>query len=176
MKLTDDLIVTNIPAIELTDEQKAIWASWIVALRSGNFAQGNGCLKTFQDHAKTVIGHCCLGVLCDTIYPQHLKKLNLLFKQIPENSRDWILIREEALEDLPETRLSASLDAGLCKYIGIPDPLGFRVNTRSDNADRALAAMPNLAGLNDAGVPFAKIADILAFAMNGGYSEATNEA
>ena len=37
----------------------AIKAEWVKALRSGNYAQGKGNLRTFDDK------YCCLGVLCD---------------------------------------------------------------------------------------------------------------
>lgn len=35
---------------------------WVKALRSGNYAQGQGCLKNAKNF-------CCLGVLCDVIDP-----------------------------------------------------------------------------------------------------------
>ena len=41
---------------ELRDE-------WVAALRSGDYPQGQGALKTAD-------GYCCLGVLCDIVDPK----------------------------------------------------------------------------------------------------------
>lgn len=37
-------------------------AKWVAALRSGDYIQGQGFLKTTDEHGAK---HCCLGVLCD---------------------------------------------------------------------------------------------------------------
>lgn len=39
-----------------------IKAKWLAALRSGNYRQGMGWLRTSN-------GFCCLGVLCDVVEP-----------------------------------------------------------------------------------------------------------
>jgi hypothetical protein len=38
-------------------------AEWVAALRSGRYAQGQGCLRTVDNT------FCCLGVACDLIDP-----------------------------------------------------------------------------------------------------------
>lgn len=40
-----------------------IKAKWVAALRSGKYKQGRGRLRSGDEF-------CCLGVLCDIVYPQ----------------------------------------------------------------------------------------------------------
>lgn len=38
-------------------------AKWLIALRSGKYAQGHGYLAI--EHPEGALKHCCLGVLCE---------------------------------------------------------------------------------------------------------------
>lgn len=42
---------------------KEVKEKWIAALRSGNYKQCKGMLRSSD-------GFCCLGVLCDVLYPE----------------------------------------------------------------------------------------------------------
>lgn len=42
---------------------------WIRALRSGKYKRADGELRVVDDRGK-ILGHCCLGVLCDLLDPK----------------------------------------------------------------------------------------------------------
>lgn len=46
---------------------KTTAGEWVDALRSGDYKQGRGTLKTLL--SENVTQHCCLGVLCDILDP-----------------------------------------------------------------------------------------------------------
>ena len=51
------------PEYPSNDKMDPTWkAKWLTALRSGDYTQTTGNLRTEQ-------GHCCLGVLCDIVDP-----------------------------------------------------------------------------------------------------------
>lgn len=59
---------------------------WVKALRSGEYVQGNGCLKDSQNK------YCCLGVLTDIYNKAHNKK-NRGYKNrnqvLADNVKKW---------------------------------------------------------------------------------------
>ena len=55
-----------------TDEQRALAHRWAVALRSGDYIQGNGMLKIVIPNPsweEPIVKYCCMGVLCDIVKP-----------------------------------------------------------------------------------------------------------
>jgi hypothetical protein len=117
-------------------------AKWLAALRSGEYAQAKARLKTNS-------GYCCLGVLCDL----HAKETEGHWGNA---GGDPVYLGD--LFDLPET---------VQKWAGVND-----AEPRIDVA-HITAALPNVvnsrddrgfltvAQLNDRGVSFALIADLI---------------
>ena len=61
---------------------------WIAALRSGEYAQGKGYLRTHDDT------FCCLGVLCDVVDPSKWKEFDIkthTYARSYESARTWAL-------------------------------------------------------------------------------------
>lgn len=84
---------------------------WLVALRSGDYMQGNDVLRTKAD------GYCCLGVLCNVIDPTRWQlapkydhyyayrfgdgdDTRLDSTEIPTNDRDWYGISFDNMNQL----------------------------------------------------------------------------
>ena len=116
---------------------------WLTALRSGKYKQGRACLRSSNDE------FCCLGVLCDLYDPNgwiEMKSGRADWGYGPDENtvaqpyfvNDWA--------DLQETIVFA------------PDcPLLARVRETATWVE-SWATLP---GMNDEGVPFALIADII---------------
>lgn len=56
---------------KMTDPE--LKSRWIAALRSGDYEQGQGALKT-NDGADSQ--HCCLGVLCELVAPEGFQEMS----------------------------------------------------------------------------------------------------
>ena len=127
---------------------------WVDALKSGTYQQGQGKL-----HATDINGacmYCCLGVLCD-----------LYMQQNPDELDVKVVTRKDAAYPQEYSQLSIG-DASLTVYdndslvlplrvrewAGISDPIGRFVNAESHAAD-------SLAELNDHGMSFAALADVI---------------
>lgn len=120
------------PKKELTEIQK----SWVAALRSGEYKQGQHRLVTVTGSEKT---YCCLGVLCD-LYQKAKGDM-----QVSENETDGVkyLIYGEEKFYLPvKVQVWSGVKSGKGAYTAISEP-----------TDLGLA--------NDDGKSFLKIADII---------------
>lgn len=82
-------------------ELNPIARKWVKALRSGKYKQTTGTLTQLDDKEK-VIGHCCLGVLCelavaDKIIKKHSGKCHVTYDGkddlLPEKVRKWVGLR-----------------------------------------------------------------------------------
>jgi hypothetical protein len=79
---------------------------WIDALRSGNYPQGQGCLKSPN------LEYCCLGVLCDVlglewVYDQNRSSygvkgdhVSLVFNNLPFSLRQKLMLSENHANQL----------------------------------------------------------------------------
>ncbi len=109
---------------------------WLSALRSGEYQQVKGTLKTNK-------GHCCLGVACEVLK----QKLNLV---------EGVLLREDNdldhnifSERFTFNRQSATLPRNVQMSLGLNDMEGCFYGERS------------LSQLNDRGLSFLQIADLI---------------
>ena len=128
-------IVEPTPEKELTPKMDAnIKQKWLDALRSGKYAQA-------QERLHTEDGFCCLGVLCE-VY-------------IKEHGLDRSLMWEEG----------TGLDEGEMFIFGSSTYLPKQVMNWANvpRAGQIVTAdkMIDLADLNDGGVPFDQIADLI---------------
>lgn len=148
MKLHTGSIVKRIPAIQLTTEQRAIWEKWIRALRSGKYKQGAGKLRSEKDE------FCCLGVLSDITHPDHWGK----------NSAGCYT------HGVCGSPPASVLNPFLKQESGMKSTLGFHISAMVQT-DKGNIDIPHLSltALNDDGIHFSEIADIIEKAMNGGY-------
>lgn len=123
----------------MTDQEKTPKELWIEALRSGEFMQGRGGLRTEAGH------YCCLGVLCE------------VFRRTTGKG-EW------RANYVGRTEFAVGLSVGMnlapgevALWVGFePDKTGS--SPRANFTDNAQAA---LAGPNDRGATFLEIADVI---------------
>lgn len=137
--------------------KKEIAKKWVRALRSGKYKQAKSVLKTKTK--KGLVRHCCLGVLCE-LYENdrkrkkkkglHVAEIEAYGYEVPETSTIFDFDGDPTV--LPEAvRSWARLKS---------DDGSFRhEDTEFLAKDNTLCR--NLAALNDNGVGFKKIADII---------------
>lgn len=157
MKLGKGVELVQIPDFSgITEQQKVHWTTLIAALRSNKYEQVMGQLRSEK-------GFCCLGVA------QDLVKTDLgLF---------WIRQQEEAGYALwnPKNKYHDKSDLDWAK---LAEPARDLYGFNSLSGFTVTAAKPfhgtcyhTLVSLNDYGVTFSKIADVLEVAMNGGFDK-----
>jgi hypothetical protein len=126
---------------------------WIAALNSGTYQQGQGKL-----HATDINGecqYCCLGVLCDLYRQQNPDELDV--KVVTR--KDQALAQHYQMMSIGDASItvydndSVVLPLRVREWAGMADPLG-----RFTNASHA---QDSLAELNDHGMSFAKLADVI---------------
>lgn len=116
---------------------------WLEALRSGRFIQGNGALKSMVNK---VTQHCCLGVLCE------LHK-DLLIESFDSLNNEWLFNSESMV--LP----TAIVNKFQSKRNGASIPSNLLTEEEKEmfgNMDYI-----SVAGLNDRGLSFSRIAELL---------------
>jgi hypothetical protein len=77
---------------------------WLDALRSGNYRQGQDCLKQENDRGR--VWYCCLGVLAEIAEPEMLRKERSSFVfynhtgylRLP--SGEWVLLTADTQREL----------------------------------------------------------------------------
>lgn len=140
----------------LTPEQRQNVARWIEALTSGEYAQAKGQLRQRRGDV-TAPAYCCLGVACDLHDPDKWHRLSDIY--------EW------QANVPPEP---------VCKAFGLKDATGtFRIQSLPPELALELRAhgaaklfdthigFLSLTELNDAGVPFAVIAKVIAARPEG---------
>jgi hypothetical protein len=104
---------------------------WIAALRSGEYKQGKGVLRTTEDR------FCCLGVLCNLIAPDGWGETKVV---------------ETAIGNIDAQRRARKFQsAGSSSFFDVPRDLAKEVGLEP-------AHMDHLVGLNDSGKRFPTIA------------------
>ena len=126
---------------------------WVDALKSGTYQQGQGKL-----HATDIKGecmYCCLGVLCDLYMQQNPDELDV--KVVTRKSDAFpqhfqmLSIGDDSITVYDNE--SVVLPLRVREWAGMSDPLG-RFTDSSHGQD-------SLAELNDHGMSFAKLADVI---------------
>jgi hypothetical protein len=149
MNLGSGFDIIEIPDYSwVTAEQKSHWEKLIAALRSGNYKQTNGVLRNKK-------GFCCLGVATD-----------LVLSEIEET---WNLDEKEDVFVL-STGESGLLPQAASELYGFRSRTGIVVRTLKTIR---YFDSHTLISLNDNGVCFSKIADVLETSLNGGYKKVT---
>lgn len=108
-------------------------ALWTAALRSGEYKQGAGKLRNREDE------FCCLGVLCD------------LQSKSGQPVAEW-----------KETDWAESVTFGGCSGVPPSDVVEWAAeNYIGQDRSFAINYSTNLTSMNDSGISFAEIADII---------------
>jgi len=156
MRLTCGAVITRIPAVTITDEQRVYWERWIQALESGDFKQTTYCLRDDT-------GFCCLGLASHLIDSQgwHKEDGARTFSFKPSNAAKGSETSRDHL--IPLIRNLYGKELG---------PLGINVGGRfPDGLGTTLEiGSLSLSGINDMGATFKEIAEILRHSINGGYT------
>jgi hypothetical protein len=126
---------------------------WVDALKSGTYQQGTGKL-----HATDINGtcmYCCLGVLCDLYMQQNPDELDV---QVVTRKSDVFLQHTQMLSIGDDSITvydndSLVLPLRVREWAGMHDALG-----RFTNASHA---QDSLAELNDHGMSFDRLADVI---------------
>lgn len=124
----------------------AVKALWLAALRSGDYEQGHGALKTVDGK------YCCLGVLCDLAVEAGVipaPRTTLGSEDNDGNMRQLYLFG-----DGDEAGQLAYLPSSVTAWAGV-NCCGERNWSTESKYPQSLAC------LNDAGNSFAEIADII---------------
>lgn len=136
--------------------------AWVGALRSGKYHQTTSTLTRIDENGTK--SHCCLGLLCDIVKDD----LGLLVEE--KNDR---IHYDYSVSVLPA---SVSMALDLDVQTGVPSYKFFLDPTREDEVNigaspgyvnewiSADAADLHLASLNDSGLTFDQIADIIEWA------------
>ncbi len=119
---------------------------WIAALRSGEYSQGDGKLRSDK-------GFCCLGVLCDLYAQEPFTqgwKFNGEYEESPLPMDYWYFDGES--EFLPESVMKW---AGL----SISNPI-VKMNVEEED-EMSWSYQDEISNLNDSGYSFTELADII---------------
>lgn len=121
-----------------------IKAKWLEALRSGEYQQGRERLGSASG------SYCCLGVLCDLAVKEGVARWD-----------DSVVTDEHVAIDAAGRRAWAELPLGVAEWADIRDSAGDPdgnpwVDDPAHDGERN-----TLASLNDSGVSFREIADII---------------
>jgi hypothetical protein len=175
MKLDDRFTLVSIDGVTLTTEQRRFWERWVTNLRNGVYQQGQGFLRQEvsmnQKTGQGIIKHCCLGVLAEMYLEQNTAQLTLV--RAPSTTPGKHIWQFKELNPSAETEA-----AGLTTTIAcLPEVVGEALNLSGtglvcsviDTHRASECHLMSLAALNDCGVSFAKIADVIEQALNGGY-------
>lgn len=113
-------------------------ALWLERLRSGQYQQGRVNLRNADDE------FCCLGILCEIAVEEGVIPAPSLS---PEDSPVYRYGNRGRITSLPD---EVSEWSGVARWGGLFNTV--RINSYSYD---------NLAHMNDDGIPFAKIADVI---------------
>jgi hypothetical protein len=120
---------------------------WIDALRSGDYQQGTGRLRSND-------GFCCLGVLCDLYAQEHF-------------NQGWVFKEENEENPLPQDYWyfdgeSELLPSSVRQWAGLysSSPV-IKVEVEDEPEDEDWDKMIAIAELNDNGSTFNQIADLI---------------
>lgn len=116
--------------------KQEIKEKWLSALRSGEYEQSIGCLKTNDNK------FCCLGVLCDI----YAKEKNVDWKPINENLTEKLMLSDN------NSNISYVLPPHVAEWAEIKDDTGgVYIKSKDDHLSR----------INDSGESFSEISELI---------------
>lgn len=128
---------------------------WVAALRSGRYEQARGKLRVGWEGKE---GYCCLGVLCEVAIESGLEVRTMTYTE-GDVWEEVTRYSTENWESAPHDPIweGAYLPDGVREWAGLsePDPTVRGINVDYPDDENTLA------GLNDSGLSFERIADII---------------
>jgi hypothetical protein len=140
--------------------KKEIAKKWVRALRSKKYKRGAGYLKIVRKNGEA--RHCCLGVLCE-LYQAERKRDKKPLLSIESGTGYSYLEAGASVTGFGDEGEAQVLPQRVQRWAGLKDMSG---DMRGDLVPCAGNSYPSLAGLNDAGCSFARIADIIEARVN----------
>jgi len=131
---------------------------WVRALRSKKYRQAKGVLKITGKSGVT--RHCCLGVLCE-LYQQEQrcnKKPAIPTHEMPGQEASADLPKRSCVTSFGKDENFMLLPSRVQKWAGLKSDNGYLFN---DDVAHDGSFHSDLATLNDAGMSFAGIADVI---------------
>jgi hypothetical protein len=134
---------------------------WVAALRSGRYEQAHGKLRAAWGEKE---GYCCLGVLCEVAIEEGLEVRTMTYTEdvwaegvnhegvvTRYSTENWGTVPQDPVWE------GAYLPLGVMQWAGLsePDPTVRGMNVDYPDDENTLA------GLNDSGLSFERIADII---------------
>ncbi len=121
---------------------------WVSALRSGDFSQGKNLLhKTFPNDPEKADEYCCLGVLCAIAVQNGVISEEDVTKHSIDEEYDYFGYADG----------TAFLPTPVQKWSGVESDNG----EYNDNDDDGVYRPRSLVFLNDDGIPFENIANVI---------------
>jgi hypothetical protein len=158
--MTDTTVSDVTPYVPVGEElmDPELKERWLKALRSGKYEQAKGALKQLDPHdeGSEEYGYCCLGVICD-ITPEWNW----------ETTQSGYLPEVLAVPYFAKTYENRLNVAGVFTFKAPAGYKDFNSNTRTDVYNQVLGYETEyeyrLADLNDNGMTFAQIADLIEY-------------
>lgn len=132
--------------------KKKIADMWVKALRSGEYEQAVGTLVEVDHDNGDILGHCCLGVLCELAVKEGVKV----------DRKDTVEIVEDGCSHFTMISFDGSeavLPDSVQKWAGMGSHDGGLPGRDVD--EEGYPIRESLASMNDAGAPFEKIANLI---------------
>lgn len=135
-----------------------IKARWVAALRSGDYKQGEGTLRRVDG----TVTHCCLGVLCELAVQDGVGRMvESKLNQDPSSIIKVTFFGDRGDETSTDIPPNVQAWAGLVSD-DLEDEARYPSNPEVEWTDEdGNVGRQSLAILNDGGVPFDKIAQII---------------
>lgn len=129
---------------------------WTDALRSGDYEQATGRLVEVDPANGKAIGYCCLGVLCELAIKAGVSVEKSEPRLCSEESGD------EFYGGISYDGNDATLPGSVMRWADITYNDGSAAKKWGEDGDYAYADFPDsLAGLNDNGMSFREIANLI---------------
>jgi hypothetical protein len=127
---------------------------WVEALTSGTYQQGQGKLHSTDRNGECM--YCCLGVLCDLYRQQNPDEVDVKVVTRKDQAEPQHYQMMSQFDDSITVydNDSVVLPLRVREWAGMSDPLGRFIDSESHGQD-------SLAELNDHGMSFAKLADVI---------------
>lgn len=137
--------------------KKEVAKKWVKALRSKKYKQGRWFLKSVDP--KNTVKHCCLGVLCELYQEEQRRNKKKPLQTEEQSGCSWQAngsVKNVVVFGVTEN--SQTLPNSVKRWAGLKTDTGEIIDGYVKYAKEEFSS---LAGLNDRGCSFSKIATII---------------
>ena len=144
--------------------KKEVAELWTEALRSGQFEQATSALTRVDDVSGEVMGHCCLGVLCEIAIKAGVsvrREAKSHVEYVDDDTDEQYTVHDNITFDDRDDLLPQSVKdwAGMSTNDGSVENRFPDGSAEEEEMDSELS--DSLAGLNDSGKSFLSIANLI---------------